>query len=84
MKKILLSLAILTIFAACGKEKEEVATQEVIVEQTTVIEKVPTNSAIEAIEQSVAADVNEETSGDVIISNSEIVSTEEIVETVAN
>lgn len=84
MKKILLSLAILTIFAACGKEKEEVATQEVIVEQTTVIEKVPTNSAIEAIEQSVAADVSEETSGDVIIPNSEIVSTEEIVETVAN
>ena len=84
MKKILLSLAILTIFAACGKEKEEVATQEVIVEQTTVIEKVPTNSAIEAIEQSVAADVNEEPSGDVVIPNSEIVSTEEIVETVAN
>lgn len=84
MKKILLSLAILTIFAACGKEKEEVATQEVIVEQTTVIEKVPTNSAIEAIEQSVAADVIEETNGDVIIPNSEIVSTEEIVETVAN
>lgn len=84
MKKILLSLAILTIFAACGKEKEEVSTQEVIVEQTTVIEKVPTNSAIEAIEQSVATDVNEETSGDVIIPNSEIVSTEEIVETVAN
>ena len=81
MKKILLSLAILTIFAACGKEKEEVATQEVIVEQATVIEKVPTNSAID---QSVAADVNEETSGDVIIPNSEIVSTEEIVETVAN
>ncbi|MEG0237531.1 hypothetical protein [Cetobacterium sp.] len=84
MKKILLSLAILTIFAACGKEKEEVATQEVIVEQTTVIEKVPTNSTIEAIEQSVAADVIEETNGDVIIPNSEIVSTEEIVETVAN
>ena len=84
MKKILLSLAILTIFAACGKEKEEVSTQEVIVEQTTVIEKVPTNSAIEAIEQSVVADVIEETSGDVIIPNSEIVSTEEIVETVAN
>ena len=84
MKKILLSLAILTIFAACGKEKEEVASQEVIVEQTTVIEKVPTSSAIEAIEQSVATDVNEETSGDVVIPNSEIVSTEEIVETVAN
>ncbi|MGL5779847.1 hypothetical protein [Cetobacterium sp.] len=84
MKKILLSLAILTIFAACGKEKEEVATQEVIVEQTTVIEEVPTNSTIEAIEQSVAADVIEETNGDVIIPNSEIVSTEEIVETVAN
>lgn len=84
MKKILLSLAILTIFAACGKEKEEVASQEVIVEQTTVIEIVPTSSAIEAIEQSVAADVNEETSGDVVIPNSEIVSTEEIVETVAN
>ena len=84
MKKILLSLAILTIFTACGKEKEEVSTQEVIVEQTTVIEKVPTNSAIEAIEQSVVADVIEETSGDVIIPNSEIVSTEEIVETVAN
>ncbi|MGL4863636.1 MAG: hypothetical protein ACRC8F_05825 [Cetobacterium sp.] len=82
MKKILLSLAILTIFTACGKE--EVAPQEVIVEQTTVIEKVPTNSAIEAIEQSVVADVIEETSGDVIIPNSEIVSTEEIVETVAN
>ncbi|MGL4785794.1 MAG: hypothetical protein ACRC2Q_02760, partial [Cetobacterium sp.] len=75
MKKILLSLAILTIFAACGKEKEEVATQEVIVEQTTVIEEVPTNSTIEAIEQSVAADVIEETNGDVIIPNSEIVST---------
>ncbi|MGL5571770.1 hypothetical protein [Cetobacterium sp.] len=84
MKKILLSLAILTIFAACGKEKEEIATQEVIVEQTTVIEEVPTNSTIEAIEQSVAADVIEETNGDVIIPNSEIVSTEEIVETVAN
>ena len=84
MKKILLSLAILTIFAACGKEKEEVASQEVIVEQTTVIEKVPTSSAIEAIEQSVPADVNEETSGDVVIPNSEIVSTEEIVETIAN
>ena len=84
MKKILLSLAILTIFAACGKEKNEVTPQEVVVEQATIIEKVPTNSTIEAIEQSVAADVNEETSGDVIIPNSEIVSTEEIVETVAN
>lgn len=84
MKKILLSLVILTIFAACGKEKEELTPQEVIVEQTTIIQEIPTNSTIEAIEQSVAADINEVTSGDVIVPNSEIVSTEEIVETVTN
>lgn len=84
MKKILLSLVILTIFAACGKEKEELTPQEVTVEQTTIIQEIPTNSTIEAIEQSVAADINEVTSGDVIVPNSEIVSTEEIVETVTN
>lgn len=85
MKKILLTLTILGMFTACGKEANTTSpSTDVIVEQTTVVEEVPVNSTIEAIEESVAADVSEETSGDIVIPGSEIVETEEIVETTVN
>lgn len=85
MKKILLTLSILTIFTACGNDdKNSLKTDEVVIEQTTVVEKIPTNSTVEALEESVAADVTEETSGEIVIPNSEVIDTEEIIETVAN
>lgn len=85
MKKILLTLSILTIFTACGNDnKNSIKTDEVVIEQTTVVEQIPTNNTVEALEKSVAADVTEETSGKITIPNSEVIDTEEIIETVAN
>ena len=71
MKKGILFLSLLTIFAACG-QKEEAAKAEVatpVVVEQVVEETAPVTveeTVVEAVEESVAADVTEATSGEVV------------------
>lgn len=84
MKKILLSLIVLTLVVACGKSKEETAPQEVVTEQVTIVDQVPADKAMEAGKQSAATEVSEEMTEQVVAPNPEVAEVDEVLEPIAN
>lgn len=84
MKKILLSLIVLTLVVACGKSKEETALQEVVTEQVTIVDQVPADKAMEAGKQSAATEVSEEMTEQVVVPNPEVAEVDEVLEPIAN
>lgn len=84
MKKILLSLIVLTLVVACGKSKEETAPKEVVTEQVTIVDQVPADKAMEAGKQSAATEVSEEMAEQVVVPNPEVAEVDEVLEPIAN
>lgn len=74
MKKLLVVLSLIAMFTACG-QKEEITPTEgttpVVVEETVIEEVTPTENkvseAVEAVEESVMADVAETTDGEAVV-----------------
>lgn len=88
MKKSLVVLSLIAMFAACG-QKEEITPTEgttpVVVEETVIEEVTPienkASEVVEAVEESVIADVAETTNGEAVVET--LIVEETVVEEIA-